>query len=123
MAGGYISLYFSLVYYKIIKPDFRWIPSFCRVEESTCVKILDTPAAHLFGLPNSIFGLGYYAAILFLPIEQFELFFLIASLFSVGLGMYLTHMLVVRLRIHCVLCYIAHIINLVIANLFILKAL
>jgi len=121
-AGLCISTYFSLVQYRIIQADNRWIPSFCRMEKGACMRILDAPEAKVLGLPNSVFGILYYGAILFVPINMFEAFFLIASIFSVGLGMYLVHALIVRLKTYCPLCYTAHGINLVIANLFIVRA-
>jgi uncharacterized membrane protein len=121
-AGLGIALYFSLVYYGVIEADNRWIPSFCRMEKGACMRILDTPEAKVLGLPNSVLGVIYYVAILFIPIDRFEMLFLIASIFSVGLGMYLVRALIVRLKVHCPLCYTAHGINLVIANLFIVRA-
>lgn len=122
VAGLLIALYFSLVYYRLIEADNRWVPNFCRMERNACMRILDTPEAKVFGAPNSMLGVLYYVAILFIPIDRFETLFLIASLFSVGLGMYLVHALVIRLKVHCPLCYTAHGINLVIANLFIVRA-
>jgi len=122
-AGLSIALYFSLVYYGLIQADNRWIPSFCRMERGACMRILDTPEAKVLGVPNSVLGVLYYVAILLVPITRFETLFLIASIFSVGLGMYLVRALVVRLKVHCPLCYTAHGINLVIANLFIVRAL
>ncbi|MGA7159984.1 MAG: vitamin K epoxide reductase family protein [Bacteroidota bacterium] len=121
IAGLGIALYFSLVYYRIVKADDKWIPSFCRMEEEACMRILNTPEAKVLGVPNSLLGIFYYAAILFVPIQRFEVLFLIASILSVGLGMYLVHALVFRLKTHCPLCYMAHGINLVIANLFIIR--
>jgi uncharacterized membrane protein len=122
-AGLSIALYFSLVYYHLIQADNRWIPSFCRMERGACMRILDTREAKVLGVPNSVLGVLYYVAILLVPITRFETLFLIASIFSVGLGMYLVRALVVRLKVHCPLCYTAHGINLVIANLFIVRAL
>ena len=121
-AGLLIALYFSLVYFDVMEADNRWIPSFCRMEKGACMRILDTPQAKVLGVPNSVLGVIYYAAILFVPMDRYEALFLIASIFSVGLGMYLVHALVVRLQTHCPLCYTAHAINLVIANLFIIRA-
>jgi uncharacterized membrane protein len=123
IGGLAIAAYFSLVYYHIVEPDNRWIPSFCRMEKGSCMRILDTSEAKVLGLPNSVLGVLYYCAILFLPIHLFEMYFLVASIFSVGLGMYLVHALIVKLKTHCPLCYTAHAINLVIANLFIARAL
>jgi len=122
LAGLSIALYFSLVYYGVIEADNRWIPSFCRMEKGACVRILDTPEAKLLGFPNSVLGVIYYLAILFVPIDRYETLFLLASIVSVGLGMYLVRVLIARLKVHCPLCYTAHGINLVIANLFIVKA-
>jgi len=121
IAGLGIASYFSLVYFGIVEADSRWIPQFCRMERGTCMRILDTREAKILGIPNSVLGVMYYAAILLIPIERFEILFLVASIFSVGLGMYLVHALVYRLKIHCTLCYTAHGINLIIANLFIVR--
>jgi len=85
------------------------------------MKILDVQEAKVLSIPNSVLGLLYYGAILLLPIDRLEPLFLVASIFSVGLGMYLVHSLVFRLKTHCPLCYTAHGINLVIANLFIVR--
>ena len=121
LCGLAIASYFSLVYYHLLEPDNRWIPSFCRMEKKSCIHILGTPEAAVFGVPNSLLGALYYAAILLLPMPSLEIYFLLASIFSVGLGMYLMHALVVKLKIHCPLCYTAHGINLLIANLFIVR--
>ena len=40
IAGLGIALYFSLVYYRIVKADNKWIPSFCRMEKGACMRIL-----------------------------------------------------------------------------------
>ena len=121
LAGLIIASYFSLVYYRVIEADNKWIPAFCRMEKGACMRILDTREAKVLGVPNSVLGMLYYAAILFVPIGSVEVLFLVASIFSVGLGMYLVHALVYRLKTHCPLCYTAHGINLIIANLFIVR--
>ncbi len=122
LAGMFISAYFTLVYYRVLPADDRRMPAFCRMKEATCRKILETREAKVLGPPNSIVGLLYYISILILPTPEFETFFLVTSIFAVGLGMYLTHALLNRLKLHCALCYMAHLINLVIANLFIIRA-
>ena len=122
IGGLAIATYFSLVYYHVVEADNKWIPAFCRMEKGACMRLLDTPEAKVLGAPNSVLGALYYAAILFVPIERFEAFFLIASIGAVALGMYLVHALIVKLKTSCPLCYTAHGINLVIANLFIVRA-
>ncbi|MDE3059288.1 MAG: vitamin K epoxide reductase family protein [Bacteroidota bacterium] len=123
VVGAFISTYFTVVYYRLLPADDKHIPAFCRMKETTCRKILEAREAKALGVPNSIIGLLYYFSILILPMPAFETFFLISSIFAVGLGMYLTHTLLMKLKLHCTLCYMAHLINLVIANLFIVRAL
>ena len=62
--GLTIASYFTAVAYRWMKPDVRWIPSFCRLEERTCASVVFTPSARVFGPPNSLLGQVFYAALL-----------------------------------------------------------
>jgi uncharacterized membrane protein len=57
--GFALSLYFSLAYYGWIEAH-ALPPAFCRREERSCLTILQTPYARVFGVPNSVLGLAYY---------------------------------------------------------------
>ena len=59
--GLWISVYFTGVFYKWIRPDVVWIPKICRFTEKTCLSVLDTPRAKIFGVPNSVFGIFVYS--------------------------------------------------------------
>src|SRR4249920_3187788 len=63
--GLLISLYFTLIYYRVITSDPRFLPRFCTLSEGACRTIMDAPQARLFGLPNSLIGLFYYSLLLF----------------------------------------------------------
>ncbi|MFQ5696346.1 MAG: vitamin K epoxide reductase family protein [Terriglobia bacterium] len=53
------SLYFTLVYYGRL--ESREVPvAFCRRSERTCLTILHTPYARVFGVPNSLLAIGFY---------------------------------------------------------------
>lgn len=57
--GAGISLHFSLAYYGRV--ESREVPAaLCRREEESCVTILHTPYARLFGPPNSVLGIVFY---------------------------------------------------------------
>lgn len=59
VVGLALSLYFTLAYYGWIQA--RSLPAaFCRREERTCLTILQTPYARVFGVPNSLLGLAFY---------------------------------------------------------------
>ncbi len=54
--GAALSLYFTLAYYGWI--EAHALPAaFCRREERSCLTVLQTPYARLFGVPNSLLGL------------------------------------------------------------------
>jgi len=130
------ALYFTLAYYARIRKA-RWVPEMlCAREASSCVAVLRTPYAHVFGVPNSLLGIVYYVLliiwILFVPrhaillghvwtpFETLGVLLLGASLCTVVLGFYLIYALRRVLRTHCPLCYAAHTINLILFALLIL---
>jgi uncharacterized membrane protein len=130
------ALYFTLAYYGRIRKA-RWVPEiFCAREDSSCVTVVRTPYARVFGVPNSLLGIFYYVLlmvwIIFVPrhasilghvlrpFETLGLLLLGASLSSVLLGFYLIHALRRILHTDCPLCYAAHAINIVLFVLLIL---
>lgn len=88
--------------------------------EETCASIVFTPRARVFGLPNSLLGQVFYLALLvgvagdFLFNQPLVYFYLLASLITVLLGIYLTYSLLFLTRVPCKLCFTSHAINLVI---------
>ena len=130
------ALYFTLTYYGRIRKA-RWVPALlCAREDSSCVAIVRTPYARVFGVPNSLLGVVYYVLlmiwIMFVPrhvsisghvlrpSETLGLLLLGVSLSSVVLSFYLIYALRRVLHTHCPLCYAAHGINIVLLVLLIL---
>ncbi|MEE9225544.1 MAG: vitamin K epoxide reductase family protein [Bacteroidota bacterium] len=120
--GFLVSLYFTLVYYKLMVPDAKFVPSICQLSEETCWTILSTREARVLGVPNFLLGLIYYLGLITLgafglihaSTPGFEALMTI-SLFTVLLGVYLTYSLLSKLRVVCVLCIASHVINVFIA--------
>jgi uncharacterized membrane protein len=128
LAGLVISLYFTLAYYGRIRKA-RWVPEIlCAREGSSCVTVVQTPSARVFGLPNSLLGIIYYIALILCvgedwlpPVDvQYRDSYLVfgpAAIFlpfsaaTVLLGFYLIYALRRKLHINCPLCYTAHAIN------------
>jgi len=138
VTGLVISLYFALAYYGRVKKA-RWVPEIlCAGEGSRCVAVVRTPHARLFGVPNSLLGSVYYAAILGWVVDDItgwisdeclrsvdlrlgtlqlhfsgpvHLALVFVSLGAVVFGFYLIHALRRVLRADCPLCYTAHAIN------------
>jgi uncharacterized membrane protein len=127
LAGLADALYFTLAYYGRVRRA-RWVPQIlCAREGSSCVTVLQTPCARVFGVPNSLLGIVYYLAVmLWLPcprdvhaVDGSACLFrfltgalMLASAAAVILGGYLVYALRRQLHTHCALCYTAHGINL-----------
>jgi len=123
-AGFLISLYFTGVYYGYLKSSVWWIPSFCRMDQNSCISILQTPEARIFGVPNFLLGLFFYGGLVIVVlgnVDGFAFDILTATaLFTVVLALYLVYALRVLIKVDCILCYTAHGINTVIAFILIL---
>ena len=120
--GLYIAAYFTLVYYGLLRPSTRLMPSVCRLKDRTCQTVLTTKYAHLFGVPNSLLGVFYYLAVIVLlsagwtsaPVGTA---LIAAAWFAVAVGFLLVYSLFFIIRIPCPLCLAGHAINLLLALL------
>lgn len=119
LIGLYISTYFTLVYYRKVKPDTRYIPTFCRLDENTCQLVIRRRNARVFWVPNFVLGMVYYLLILLLLLMPDVAFLqstlLYTSWLTVALAIYLIHSLVFVVKIICPLCMAAHAVNIIIA--------
>jgi len=106
--GAVLSIHFILVYYGHV--ESREVPAaLCRREERSCTTILRTPYARIFGVPNAVLGLAFYALTLAvaalmatsaLPRWLWQVN-LAAAAASVLLAPYLIWALVTRLKTWC----------------------
>ncbi len=123
--GFYISLYFTLVHFRIVSSLKFPLPKVCRLSDDACSLITQTKYARVLGLPNFVYGLFYYTFLIFLVIFEAKGYIkIVAEVIAwlvVGLGVYLSYVLVKVLKVNCVLCFISHILNLIIAILLYLK--
>lgn len=135
MVGLANALYFTFAYYGRIKKA-RWVPEIlCAREGSSCVTVVQTPYARVFGLPNSLLGIVYYIALIVGALTDWSyginlyiqstgikypfglVLLILASAVTVVLGFYLVYALRRKLHTHCPMCYLGHAVN---ATLFIL---
>ena len=128
VVGLLISSYFTAVAYRWVRPDARWVPVFCRMDEQTCASIVFTPQARVFLVPNSVLGQLYYLGILLGAIfgwidgpAPLPTTYVAASAVTVILGLYLSYALLFVNRVACPLCFTSHGINLAILGLLVLS--
>lgn len=120
LVGFLDAAYFVAVTYRWMRPDPRWLPPICRMDGAACARIVDAPQARVLGLPNSVYGVPWYAGLVALmghvlgggalP-EAGCLLLVTAAALVVALSAYLAWSLLYRLRTHCPLCYVAHVLN------------
>ncbi|MCS7229168.1 MAG: vitamin K epoxide reductase family protein [Candidatus Kryptonium sp.] len=119
--GFYISLYFTLIYFHLISPSKFLLPNVCKLSGSACETIINTKYARILGFPNFVYGLFYYLVIFLFAIFDFNSYIKITialiSWIVVVLGVYLIYALLKVLRVNCLLCFISHVINFLIAVL------
>ena len=112
--GLWISIYFTGVYYRWFQPNVFWIPQVCQLKEESCMTVLGTPRAKLFGVPNSAFGIAMYAYLilnLWVPFPWVIAF--VVLVLAVLRSIYLAYSLIFVTKIPCPLCFTSHVINLV----------
>lgn len=119
-AGLLLAAYFTGVTYRLIPADAPCIPRVCRLKEESCRRIVDTPRARVFGVPNSLLGMGWYLALAGLAAAGgappgLAAACEVAAWGTVALGAFLTWSLLREIRVRCVLCFAAHALNLGIA--------
>lgn len=121
--GLWISIYFTGVYYKWFHPNVFWVPQICQLEEKSCLLVLDTPRAKIFGVPNSAFGIGLYLYIIldlffFPPLVGFILISL-----ALLRSLYLAYSLIFITKIPCRLCFTSHGVNLILFGIYLSQVL
>ena len=140
LAGLADALYFTLAYYGRVRKA-RWVPEvLCAREDSSCVTVVKTPYGRVFGVPNSLLGIVYYAGTIAGAAEGWGFgvnwefhwagraipwglgVMTLAAAATVLLGIYLIYALRRKLHVHCPLCYTAHAINAALLVLLVMLA-
>jgi uncharacterized membrane protein len=119
------SAYLALAHYGVVSPASIEGSGVCQLAARSCVSVILSPDATLFGIPHALLGAGYFAVLLgaamtrliigrwFAPWEM--LGFLIVGL---AFSAYLTQELVLRMHVPCAFCLTAHAINVVVVALY-----
>ena len=119
--GFWIALYFTGVFYKWFSPAVAWVPAVCRLDEKSCLKVLETPRAKIFGIPNSAFGLGIYGYLMLAGNALAPQWGLFLTALALGRSVFLAYSLLFVTRIPCKLCFTTHAINLTLFVIFVYR--
>ena len=118
LAGGALSFYFYGVYKGLLSGKQLWIPPLLHVTSATCTSVIKTAYGKHFWFSNVSVGIPFmfgYGIVLWgtangnisttIPF--------IMGIISILVGIYLINGLV-RLKMHCRICYTVHTLNLII---------
>lgn len=115
----------SLAALGLARPQSRLVPRFCRLPESTCDSVLRAPQARLAGIPNSVWGTGFYALMLAAALGRLitgrypaPALLTAAVVSAAAFSVYLLWVLAKVLKVRCTLCVAAHLINFGIAGAY-----
>lgn len=127
LLGAAVSLYFTLVTYHLVREDLIESMPVCRIRGKK-QRIVDTSYGRVLYLPNSIFGLMYYLALIVYGLlwwntsgPVIDAGWLVVSFGVVMFSVYLFRSLIVKLQTLCKLCILTHILNLGIFIIFVIK--
>jgi uncharacterized membrane protein len=106
---------FTLAYYRVIPRSALSLPVICDIQGHVCGDVLDSPYARVFLLPNSAYGIAFYAiwiawAAAGMPTAWAGLV-LAATAASFAMSVYLAWALIFRVKVICRLCFAGHGIN------------
>lgn len=118
MLGLVISLYFLAIYKGWMEGNTVLVPKkVC--QKDSCVSVLQSPFARVFRVQNFYLGIVYYIAVIVAsvmnPPSAAQALLVILTWVVVGFSLYLAYALIVRLKVTCLLCFAAHILNVMIA--------
>lgn len=118
LAGGALSFYFYGVYKGFLSGKQWWIPPFMQMTSATCTSVIETAYGKHFGVSNVVLGIpfmfGYGIVLWSTAIGNISTIIpFIMGIISILIGIYLINGLL-KLKIHCRICYAVHTLNLVI---------
>ena len=118
LTGGALSFYFYGVYKGLLSRKQLWIPPFLHMTSANCTNVIETAYGEHFGFSNVAVGIPFmfgYGIVLWVTsngnISTTIPF--IMGIISILIGIYLINGLV-RLKMHCRICYTVHTLNLII---------
>ena len=108
--GFVLSLYALYAEWKVEKdPSYKTICDFS--EKMSCSAAFKSPYGKIFGIPNPVFGLGFYLAVLVLALLGMFQYVFYLSVLSLLASIYLAYILYLKLKNFCLVCNAIYLVN------------
>ena len=108
--GILLSVYLCVVQYKLRR--CATYKAWCDYSRSiSCTKVIASRYSRMFILPNACLGIIYYCTVILLSLADARRIVFPVTLLALLVTLYLGYVSLTRLRMHCLVCYGAHAIN------------
>ncbi len=77
----------------------------------SCTKAFSSPYGHVFGVPNSLLGLGFYAFVLVVSFTVYSAYLVYFTTPSLLFSVYLAYLSYVKMKNYCLVCNGIYLIN------------
>lgn len=108
--GLLVSAYGYFIEQKM-KQDPTYKPVCDISDKISCSKPFQSPYGSLMKIPNTIFGIGFYSAMLAFSVLEYKQPLFYFSLAAVGVSCYLAYILYVKIKSLCLLCSTIYAVN------------
>lgn len=77
----------------------------------SCSKAFSSPYGHVFGVPNSLLGLGFYAFVLAVSFTVYSAYLVYFTALSLLFSVYLAYLSYIKMKNYCLVCNGVYVIN------------
>lgn len=110
--GIIVSLY-ALYLHTKLKQDNKY-HAFCDInDQMSCSKVITSRYATIFGIPNPIYGIGFYLFFIVLIYFGFQKFLPVMGILALASTIFLGYEQYFKVRNFCLVCNLIYVINIV----------
>ena len=77
----------------------------------SCTKAFSSSYGHVFGVPNSLLGLGFYLFVFVMSFTVYKAYIIYFAAFSLLFSVYLAYLSYVKMKNYCLVCNGIYLIN------------
>jgi vitamin-K-epoxide reductase (warfarin-sensitive) len=90
-------------------------------DRMSCMKSIRSDEGKIFGIPNGVYGIGFYAAIYFATFPQFQSYLFPLAVLGVLFSLYFAYQLYFKVKTFCVVCTSIYLVNILLLILVLQK--
>lgn len=110
--GIVVSLY-ALYLHTKLKQNSKY-HSFCDInDQMSCSKVITSRYATIFGIPNPVYGIGFYLCFFFLAYSTFQQYLFYMGVLAIASTIFLGYEQYFKVKNFCLVCNLIYVINIV----------